>query len=86
MEPEAADTVKLIGPGVAFPLAVIVTVCDGYAPLPEESACTWALCAEEPGVSVKVAGSAETPVGRPESETFTELEKPLSGVIEIEIA
>jgi hypothetical protein len=85
MEPEVADTVKVIGPGVTFPLAVIVTACDGSELLTKDAARTTSLCPEEPGVSVKVAGVAATPEGRPAIEKFTGLEKPLLGLTEIEM-
>jgi hypothetical protein len=62
---------------------VICTVCDDEAEPPslvstpdEEDAA---------GVSVNVAGDAETPDGRPESVRLTALEKPFVPLTEMEI-
>lgn len=82
VDPEVAVTVIATGPAVTLEFAVIVTVCEAgellaFFTTSDDDAAD--------GVSVNVAGEAETPDGKPESVKLTALEKPFVPVTEMEI-
>jgi hypothetical protein len=85
MDPEVAVTVRGIGPGATLFPAVITIVWDEPGALLERFVSPRTFCDAAPGVKLKLAGAAVTPVGNPETNTLTELENPFSAVAEIEI-